>query len=340
MNHLFTPLKIRSVELKNRLVMSPMQQASSEDGFANDWHLVHLGSRAVGGAGMVMTEATAISKGGRRNINSLGIWKEEQIPPLRRITDFIKQQGAVPGIQINHSGSKSKLMPLVSSSAVAPMEGLPVPRALKKSEIKQLIKAFQEAAQRADKAGFEVIEIHAAHGFLIHEFLSPLINQREDEYGGNFENRIRFLLEVIAAIRTVWKEERPLFLRISTSDYAEENPKSWKLPDSIQLAHVLKGKGIDLITASGGGFVQVDKSWIGSGYQVPFAAAIRQETGIPTGAMGLITEARQADQIIRMGEADLVVMARQLLRDPYFPIHAAKELGYPIDIPKQYQQAY
>lgn len=350
--NLFTPLAIRGITLKNRIVVSPMCQYSSEDGFANDWHLVHLGSRAVGGAALIITEATAVSPEGRISPDDLGIWKDEHIPFLKRITDFIHQNGAVAGVQLAHAGHKAstqsprkggKFIPIeaggwqnFSSSEVILGDGKSKAEALTLNGIRQVINDFKSATNRALEAGFKVIEIHAAHGYLIHEFLSPLINKRTDEYGGSFENRIRLLLALVDEVRAILPEEYPLFVRISSSDW-EEN--GWKLDESVQLATILKDKGVDLIDCSSGGLTAPTNIPVGLGYQVPFAETIKAKTGIKTGAVGLIIAPEQADEIITSGKADLVFLARELLRDPYFPLHAASELNYETQWPLQYLRA-
>lgn len=352
MTTLFTPLTIRKITLRNRIMVSPMCQYSSEDGFANDWHLVHLGSRAVGGAALVMTEATAVSPEGRISPQDLGIWKDEHIERLRGITSFIHQQGAVAGIQLAHAGRKaSHLRPwegggqlpssgggwkTVAPSALAFREEEEAPLALSAADIRQVTADFGAAAARALTAGFKVIELHAAHGYLIHQFLSPLSNQRDDAYGGSLENRIRFLVEITEAVRTVWPEDLPLFVRISATDWKENG---WDVESSVQLARILKTKGVDLIDCSSGGLVPNAHITTGPGYQVPFAERIRRETGILTGAVGQITGVQQADGILSNERADLVVMARELLRAPYFPLHAAHELETDIPWPVQYQRA-
>ncbi len=352
MSKLFTPLTLRSITLKNRIVVSPMCQYSSEDGFANDWHFVHLGSRAVGGAALVFTEATAVSPEGRISPHDLGIWKDEHIAELKRITGFIVQQGSVPGMQLAHAGRKASVtepwnndklvLPeeggwkTVAPSAVAFSEDKDLPVALTIPEIKRITDDFKAAAARALAAGFKVIELHGAHGYLINEFMSPLSNQRTDEYGGIFENRIRFLLEIIEVVREVWPIELPLFLRISASDWAEGG---WTAEDSVRLADIVKDKGVDLIDCSSGGVVSYAKIVAKPNYQVPFAAAVRK-AGIPTGAVGIIVSAQQAEEILEQEQADLIFMARELLRDPYFPLRAARELGYDdVEWPVQYERA-
>jgi 2,4-dienoyl-CoA reductase-like NADH-dependent reductase (Old Yellow Enzyme family) len=352
MIELFRPLKLRDIELKNRIAVSPMCQYSSQDGFANDWHLVHLGSRAVGGAALVFTEATAVSPEGRISIDDHGIWKDEHIDFLKKITGFILDQNAVPGIQLAHAGRKSsrtsqwkgdRLLSVseggwqtVAPSAIPFSEGAAVPIALSFDGIKKVISDFRAAAIRALTAGFRVVEIHAAHGYLIHEFMSPLTNKRTDDYGGSFENRIRLLLEIIAEVRSVWPEGYPLFVRISSIDWRDEG---WTIEDSVALASVLKDKGVDLMDCSSGGAVPGLTIPAGPGYQVSFAETIRKRTGMPTGAVGIITTAAQAESIIASGQADIVSLARESLRDPYFPLRAATELGVDVQWPVQYERA-
>jgi 2,4-dienoyl-CoA reductase-like NADH-dependent reductase (Old Yellow Enzyme family) len=349
---LFDPLEIRSVRFRNRIAISPMCQYSSVDGFANDWHLVHLGSRAVGGAALVIQEATAVTARGRISPDDMGLWKDEQIEPLLRITGFIKKQGSVPGIQLAHAGRKASMnspwkgAKLVAESAGGWITQAPsaipfnevysLPKEMSKEDIDQLRNDFKSATLRALEAGFEVIEIHGAHGYLINSFLSPLSNHRKDDYGGGFENRIRLLKEIIIDIRSVWPEKFPLFLRISSTDYADGG---WDLQASVQLANIVKALGVDLIDASSGGLISNARIPLGPGYQVPFAEAIRKETGIMTGAVGLITRAVQANEIIESGKADLVLIARESLRNPDFPLTAAKELGKEIEWPVQYLRA-
>jgi 2,4-dienoyl-CoA reductase-like NADH-dependent reductase (Old Yellow Enzyme family) len=349
---LFQPLSIRSIQLKNRIVVSPMCQYSSEDGFASDWHLVHLGSRAVGGAALVISEATAISAEGRITPHDLGIWKDDHIPMLKRITGFITRQDAVAGIQLAHAGRKASTdVPWKGSaslrteegawetfapSAIAYKEGMHVPKEMNAADIEKVINDFGSAAIRARAAGFKVIEVHAAHGYLLHEFLSPLSNHRRDNYGGSFENRIRIVTEVIEAIRTAWPEDLPLFLRISCTDYTEGG---WTIEDSIRLASILKSSGVDLIDCSSGGNVHNAKIKAGPLYQAPFAGRIKKEAGIYTGAVGLITTPAEAESLIENNTADIILLARQLLRDPYFPLHAAKDLGHDIEWPVQYERA-
>lgn len=352
MPHLFSPLKIKSIEFKNRIVVSPMCEYSSIDGFANDWHLVHLGSRAVGGAALVISEATAVSEEGRISPGDLGIWKDEHIEKLKQITDFIHQHGAVAGIQLAHAGRKASHQEpwnggkqissdeengwkSLAPSAIPFTENEEPPIELDKIGIEKVKADFKAAALRALKAGFKVIELHAAHGYLIHEFYSPLSNHRNDEYGGSFENRIRLLLEVTASVKEVWPDEYPIFVRISSSDWTEGG---WTANDSVELAKVLKDKGIDLVDCSSGGNV-LAKIPLKPGYQVGFAEQIRKEARILTGAVGMITEPEQADQIIQNGQADVVLLAREFLRDPHFPLRAAHQLGHEIKWPSQYERA-
>lgn len=352
MSKLFTPLQIRSVQLKNRITVSPMCQYTSEDGFASDWHLVHLGSRAVGGAGLVITEATAVSPEARISPHDLGIWKDEHLEKLQQITSFIAAQGAVPGIQLAHAGRKASTnvpwkgrgkvsieeggWQVVAPSAIAFTDNYPMPVALDEAGIQKIIKDFTAAAGRALRAGFKVIELHAAHGYLVHQFLSPLSNHRSDNYGGSFENRIRLLLEVIAGVQTVWPHDLPLLVRISATDWAEGG---WNIEEAVKLAHILKQKGVDLIDVSSGGLVHHQQITIGPAYQLPFATRIRKETGILTGTVGMITTAIQAETILVNGDADMVIMAREMLRQPYFPLQAAHELKEKVAWPVQYERA-
>jgi 2,4-dienoyl-CoA reductase-like NADH-dependent reductase (Old Yellow Enzyme family) len=353
MSVLFTPLTIRDVTFRNRIAVSPMCQYSSEDGFANDWHLVHLGSRAAGGAGLIVMEASAVEARGRISPQDHGIWKDEHIPFLSRITAFVRQQGAVAGIQLAHAGRKaSTYRPWSGSGAVAPDVGgwqtvapsavafqpdYPFPIELTVAEIGSIGEAFVAAARRALAAGFQLVELHFAHGYLMHEFLSPLSNHRTDEYGGPFENRIRFALETARAVRAVWPDGLPLFARISASDWVEGG---WNIDESVELSRQLAGLGVDLIDCSSGGLAPQQKITLGPGYQVPFAERIKREVGVRTGAVGLITTAQQADEIVRTGQADMVLLAREFLRDPYFPLHAAKALGDTVPGPIQYGRAF
>jgi len=355
--NLFDPFIQRSLTLRNRLVVGPMCEYSACDGLPNDWHLVHLGSRAVGGAGAVIAEATAVSAQGRISAQDTGLWNQAQVEAWRPITRFIKAQGAIAGVQLAHAGRKaSTLRPwgghgpipagqgdwiTVAPSALPFDAGWHVPQALDEAGIRAVIADFREAARRALEAGFELIELHAAHGYLLHQFLSPLSNRRSDRYGGSFDNRSRLACEVIAAVREVWPRELPLWLRISATDWASaDSPPGWEIEQSVQLARAVGPLGVDLIDVSSGGLLPHATIPLGPGYQVPFAARIRRETGIATGALGLITEADQAAAIVERGEADVVVVARESLRDPYFPRRAARELGAKIDAPVQYQRAW
>jgi 2,4-dienoyl-CoA reductase-like NADH-dependent reductase (Old Yellow Enzyme family) len=350
---LFSPLRLREVEFRNRIGVSPMCQYSSEDGFANDWHFVHLGAFATGGAGLVMTEANAVVPEGRISPRDLGIWKDEHVPALRRITDFIHAYGAIAGTQLAHAGRKSSTQvpwegsgavtpedggwdEVMAPSAVAFAEGYPQPREVDEEGIRRVVDGFRDAARRALEAGFRVVEVHAAHGYLLNEFMSPLSNQRTDRYGGSFENRVRLTREVVGAVREVWPEMLPLFVRISASDWAEGG---WDVDDSVRLASLLRDDGADLIDCSSGGLVPNAKIEIGPGYQVGFAERVRRDGGIPTAAVGLITDPEQADDIIRTGQADMVLLARELLRQPRWPLLAAHRLGTRGPWPKQYERA-
>lgn len=349
---LFSRFQLRSVEFANRIAVSPMCQYSSEDGFANDWHLVHLGCRAQGGAGLVLLEAAAVTPEGRITPADLGIWKDAHIPMLERIARFLHSQGARAGIQLAHAGRKaSTLSPFVGHGAARPAEGgwepvapsaIPfapdyaMPRELDQAGIDAVIEAFRQGARRAVRAGFDLVEIHAAHGYLLHEFLSPLANHRSDEYGGSFENRTRLMLQVVDAVRAEWPAHLPLFVRISATDWAEGG---WDGDDSVRLAHLFRERGVDLVDVSSGGQVPDAKVPVGPGYQVEFAARIRREAHIPTAAVGMITDAVQANAIVGQGEADLVLLARAELRDPYWPLHAAAALGEPMSWPVQYLRA-
>jgi 2,4-dienoyl-CoA reductase-like NADH-dependent reductase (Old Yellow Enzyme family) len=350
---LFTPFKQRSVTLRNRIVVSPMCQYSSEEGMPNSWHEVHLGSRAVGGASLVFTEATAVVRDGRISPGDAGIWNDAQAEAWGRIARLIEAGGAVPGMQLAHAGRKAGTdapwrgggrlsvadggWQPVAPSAIPVAEGETAPTALDPTGIRDVIDGFREAAVRALGSGFRVAEIHAAHGYLLHEFLSPLTNTRTDEYGGTFENRIRLVLEVVNDVRTVWPDELPLWVRISATDWAEGG---WDIDQSVELAAVLATRGVDLIDVSSGGAVRHQQVVAAPGYQVPFAERIRREAGIATGAVGLITEPAQADAIIAAGQADVVLLARELLRDPYFPRRAARALGAELTAPDQYLRAW
>jgi 2,4-dienoyl-CoA reductase-like NADH-dependent reductase (Old Yellow Enzyme family) len=352
MNKLFESLQIGDITFANRIVCSPMCQYSSVDGFANDWHLVHLGSRAVGKAALVIAEASAVSPEGRITASDLGIWKDDHIGFLQRITAFLDSQGTIPGIQLAHAGRKAShhipwkggaalsakegAWETFAPSAIAFKEGEPVPKAMTNEDIQKVVSDFEAATNRAKTAGFKVIEIHAAHGYLLHEFLSPSSNQRSDEWGGSFLNRCRLLFDVVDAVRKRWPSSYPLFVRISATDWVEGG---WSIEDSIQLAKHLQERGVDVIDCSTGGNVHGIKIPVGPLYQVPFAARIKKEAGIMTAAVGMITTESEAESILRSEHADMVLMARQLLRDPYFPLHAAKEAGVEIQWPVQYERA-
>ena len=350
---LFTPFTQRSVTLRNRIVVSPMCQYSSDEGMPNTWHDVHLGSLAVGGASLVFTEATAVTREGRISPGDTGIWNDAQAEVWERITRLITARGAVAGIQLAHAGRKAGTdapwrgggrlaiadggWQPVAPSAIPVADGETAPTALDGPGIREVIVGFRDAAVRALAAGFRVAEVHAAHGYLLHEFLSPLTNTRTDEYGGGFENRIRLLLEVVDEVRTVWPDELPLWVRISATDWAEGG---WDIDQSVELSRLLGPRGVDLIDVSSGGAVRHQQIVAAPGYQVPFAERIRREAGIATGAVGLITEAAQADAIVASGQADVVLLARELLRDPYFPRRAAKALGAELTPPDQYLRAW
>jgi 2,4-dienoyl-CoA reductase-like NADH-dependent reductase (Old Yellow Enzyme family) len=349
---LFSDLTIRGVRFTNRVAVSPMCQYSSEDGFANDWHFVHLASRAVGGAALVFTEAAAVTAHGRITPQDLGIWKDEHVAALARIVRFINGQGSVAGIQLAHAGRKASTVrpwsgrgaiPVeeggwvpVAPSAVAFSDDYPLPTEITLDEIREVIESFGAAARRALEAGFRVVEIHAAHGYLLHEFLSPLSNLRTDDYGGSLENRSRLLREVATEIRKIWPERYPLFVRISASEWVDGG---FDIGEAVALATLLKGLGVDLIDCSSGGNAAKAKIPAEPGYQLPFAERIKRETGIMTGAVGMIVAPEQADQIIRNDDADFVLLARELLRDPYWPMRAAKELGQTMPWPAQYLRA-
>ncbi|WP_416839210.1 NADH:flavin oxidoreductase/NADH oxidase [Haloferax sp. DFSO52] len=354
---LFSPLSLRETVLSNRIMVSPMCQYSSTDGFATDWHLVHLGSRAVGGAGIVMTEATAVSPEGRISPNDLGIWSDEHVEALERVTTFVKSMDSVPAIQLAHAGRKaSKTRPWDGSQPLSPEDGgwttvapsdVPWPydaeppelHELSTAEIGDVVDDFRAAAARALDAGFEIAEIHAAHGYLLHEFLSPVTNHRDDEYGGSFENRTRIVREVTEAVREVWPDDKPVFVRISATDWLDDR-KSWNIDQSVRLASALGELGADLIDVSSGG-IHPDQQIpdTGPGYQVPYAELIREETDVMVGAVGGIRTARHADELIRNGRADLAIVGREHLRDPYFALHAAQELGVDAEWPPQYHRA-
>lgn len=350
---LFDPLQLRGVTIRNRVAVSPMCQYSARDGVANDWHLVHLGSRAVGGAGLVVFEATAVEARGRISPADLGLWADAQIAPLARIVRFVEQQGAVAALQLAHAGRKASVRPpwerggaplspaeggweVVAPSAVPFAEGHPLPRALSEAEIGGVIEAFVATTRRAAEAGFRVIELHAAHGYLAHQFLSPLSNRRDDRWGGSFENRTRFARELTAAVRRAWPDDRPLLVRVSASDWADGG---WNADETVALARALKDLGVDLVDTSSGGLVPYAKVPVGPGYQTAFAERIRKEAGVATGTVGMITAPEQAEHALRTGQADLVLLARELLRDPYWPIHAAPRVHASVPWPVQYERA-
>jgi len=350
MSATFSPYSQRSVTFRNRIGVSPMCQYSAADGMANDWHLVHLGARAAAGAGLVMVEATGVSPEARITPGCLGLWKAEQIAPLQRITAFLVSQGAVPGIQLAHAGRKASCTkpweggkPMDSNdnnswqtyapSAIGYRDTDPMPFAMGEYELEKLVNDFVRAAERALQAGFKIIEIHAAHGYLLHQFLSPLSNLRTDAYGGSFENRIRLLCTVVRAVRVVWPKDFPLWVRLSCTDWVEGG---WTIEESIQLASILAPLGVDLIDCSSGGSSPLQKIPVGACYQVPFAERVRKETGIPTAAVGLITTAAECESIVSNGQADIVLLAREFLRNPSFPQLAAKELGVDMEWPLQY----
>ncbi len=342
MAHLFEPFTLKSVTLKNRIGVSPMCQYSSEEGHATDWHLIHLGSRAVGGAGLVIAEATAVTPEGRISPADAGLWQDSQMEKLAQITRFVKSQGSVAGIQLAHAGRKASAAvpwaggghlkddeggwPVIAPSAEAFGGDLfKVPAAMTAADIERVKEGFRDATVRAKEVGYQWLELHAAHGYLAHSFLSPLANKRTDNYGGSFDNRVRFVVETARAMRSVWPESLPFTARLSCSDWI---PGGWTIEDSVELSKRLKAEGVDLIDCSSG-FVVPDISKIpfGPGFQVPFAEKIRKEAGLPTSAVGMITDPKQADEIIRSGKADIVLLAREMLRNPYWAQHAAKDLG-------------
>ncbi|MCX6549949.1 MAG: NADH:flavin oxidoreductase/NADH oxidase [Acidobacteria bacterium] len=349
MPHLFSPLSIRGVTLRNRIGVSPMCQYSCVEGFATDWHLVHLGSRAIGGAGLVMTEAASVDPVGRISPADLGIWDDQHVPGLARIARFVEAQGAVAGIQLAHAGRKASTAPPwlggrpvpidqggwtpVAPSAVAFDAASPVPEALDHAGIQAVVHAFRRAAGRAREAGFRVAEIHAAHGYLLHEFLSPITNTRTDEYGGSYDNRTRLLKQICKAVREEWPRDLPLFVRVSATDWAEPG---WGPDDTVALAHHVSSYGVDLVDCSSGGIAPGIAIPAGPGYQVPFSLRIKNTVPMLTAAVGVITSPEQADQIIRNEEADLVLLAREMLRDPHWPLRAARALGRDVAWPDQY----
>jgi 2,4-dienoyl-CoA reductase-like NADH-dependent reductase (Old Yellow Enzyme family) len=353
MSRLFTPLKIRNVELKNRIAVSPMCQYSSVNGVPTDWHLVHLGSRAVGGAGLVLTEATAVSLEGRISPDDAGIWNDEQGNAYKRIISFIKSQNAVPGIQLAHAGRKASTYSpwkgngkvnikdggwqTIAPSPIPFSENFPNPKEMDIDDIKLVVKQFSNAGLRSIEAGFEVIELHFAHGYLVHEFYSPISNKRKDKYGGTLENRCRLAIEISESVRKNIPNYTPLFVRISSTDWVDSG---WDIDQSVQLVKWLKEVGVDLIDCSSGGNVPNAKIPAAPGYQIPFSERIKNEAEILTGGVGLITTAEQAEEIIKSGKADIVLLAREMLRDPYFALHAAKKLNVDLeDFPKQYLRA-
>ena len=353
MSKLFSPIKIGSLELKNRIIMSPMCQYSATDGFVNNWHFVHYATRAVGGCAAIIQEATAISPEGRISYGDLGIWKDEHIEGLLKITSFMNQYGALPGIQLAHAGRKascdlpshgggqlktgSNSWQTVAPSAVPFNNDDNAPIALSKEGIMNVISQFRTAAIRAIKAGYRILEIHAAHGYLIQEFLSPLTNKRDDEYGGTFENRIRFLLQIVDAIKEVCGAEQSLWVRITATDWVEGG---WDIDDSVMLCGILKEKGVELVDVSTGGNVPHAHIPISPGYQVKFSDEIKKQTGCLTGAVGLITEAQQAENILSENKSDLIFFGRELIRNPYFAYKAAKELNAKIEVPAQYDRMF
>jgi 2,4-dienoyl-CoA reductase-like NADH-dependent reductase (Old Yellow Enzyme family) len=355
---LFEPLKLRDLTLPNRIAVSPMCEYSAVDGFANDWHLVHLGTRAVGGAGLVITEAAAVVPEGRISPEDLGIWSDDHIAPLKRITDFIKGQGAVAGIQLAHAGRKASTYrpwggksgevppvqggwQVVAPSALKFVDDYPMPRAMTTEEVAAVPQSFADAAVRSLRAGFQLVEIHAAHGYLLHQFLSPISNRRDDQYGGSFDNRVRLLEDTVKAVRAVWPANLPVIVRLSATDWAETAGEvaGWAVDDTVTLSKRLKALGVDLVDASSGGMLLNAKIPVGPGYQVAFAERVRREAGIASGAVGMITDAAQAEAVLQAGQADLILLARQLLRDPYWPLHAAEQLGVPAAWPAQYLRA-
>ena len=349
---LFSPLRLRELEFKNRIFVSPMCQYSAVDGMPTDWHLVHLGSRAVGGAALVMTEATAVSPEGRITPFDTGIWSREQAAEFRKIAGFLRQHGAVAGLQVAHAGRKASTdvpwrggKPLdtgsggwqpIAPSPVPLAEGYAVPREMTEADMERVRAAFAASARLGREAGFEVVEVHMAHGYLLHEFLSPLTNRRTDAFGGSLENRLRFPVSVARAVRAEWPERLPVFVRVSATDWVEGG---WDLPQTVALARELKSLGIDMVDCSSGGTVPYAVVPAGPGFQTPFAAAVRREVGIATGAVGLITEPEQAERIVSTGMADAILIGREFLRDPYWPLHAARSLGVDVPWPSQYERA-
>ena len=352
MSHLFEPLILRGITLPHRIGIPPMCQYSARDGIANDWHFVHYGSRAVGGAALLIVEATGVAPEGRISFGDLGLWSDAQVEPLAHIACFAREHGCVPALQLAHAGRKGGVglgwqkqctLPLdeggwtpVAPSPITFGDGYAVPTALAATGIRNVVDSFAAAAQRALAAGFQVIEVHAAHGYLLHQFLSPLSNQRTDEYGGSFENRSRLAREVVTAVRAVWPDELPLMVRLSATDWVEGG---WNCDETVELCRILKTLGVDLVDVSTAGLVPWAQIPVGAGFQTEFAARIRREAGIPTAAVGLITSPQQADHIVRSGQADLVLLGREILRDPYWPLHAAQALGQATSWPRQYLRA-
>ncbi len=352
MTQLFDPLKLRDIVLSNRIGMPSMCQYSAQDGLANDWHFVHYSSRSVGGAALMNIEATAVSPEGRISPADLGLWNDEQIAPLARIVRFVREQGVVIGLQLAHAGRKASVSlgwqaqrpldageggwPVLAPSAIPFGDGYPVPHELDAAGIKQLVAQFVASARRAREAGFQTVEIHAAHGYLLHQFLSPLANQRSDTYGGSFENRTRLVREVVSAVRAEWPERLPLLIRLSATDWVEGG---WTADETVELCRALKGLGVDLVDVSTGGMVPTAKIPVGPGFQTEFAERVRREANIPTSAVGLITSPAQADHIVRSGQADMVLLGREVLRDPYWPLHAAQALEQKAAWPAQYLRA-
>jgi len=352
MTQLFDPLKLRDIVLSNRIGMPSMCQYSAQDGMANDWHFVHYSSRSVGGAALMNMEATAVSPEGRISPADLGLWNDEQIAPLARIVRFVREQGVVIGLQLAHAGRKASVSlgwqaqrplggkeggwPVLAPSAIPFGDGYPLPQELDAAGIKQLVAQFVASTRRAREAGFQTVEIHAAHGYLLHQFLSPLANQRRDAYGGSFENRTRLVREVVAAVRAEWPERLPLLIRLSATDWVEGG---WSVDETVELCRALKTLGVDLIDVSTGGMVPTAKIPVGPGFQTEFAERVRREAGVPTSAVGLITSPAQADHIVRSGQADMVLLGREVLRDPYWPLHAAQALEQKAAWPAQYLRA-
>jgi 2,4-dienoyl-CoA reductase-like NADH-dependent reductase (Old Yellow Enzyme family) len=350
MGQLFTPLTLRGTTFRNRVWVAPMCQYSADDGIPNDWHLQHYGARAVGGAGLLLTEAAGVTPEGRISPRDVGIWNDQQVAAWSRIAWFVRSQGAMPGIQLAHAGRKaSSQVPWEGTGSVEVADGgwqpvapspvafgdRPMPKELSEVDVEGVVRAFAAGAERADAAGFEVAEIHAAHGYLLHQFLSPLSNRRADRYGGSLEGRTRAVVEVVDAVRAVWPDRKPLLLRVSATDWVEGG---WSLEETVELARVLVGHGVDLVDVSSGGLAPEQKVEVGPGYQVPFARAVREGSGLPTAAVGLITEPAQAEQVLAEGSADAVLLARAVLRDPMWPLRAAHELGVEVEWPRQYER--